>query len=56
MSQTGVFKGINKQVGKGSPVHTVLSKVTKRFPNQGLLNAVFLQFCYSRVDLQELKG
>lgn len=53
MSQSGVFKGVNKQVDKGGPVHIVLSKVIKQFPNQGLSNAVFLQFCYSRIDLQE---
>lgn len=51
MSQTGVFKGVNK----GIPVHTVLAKVIKQFPNQGLLNALFLQFCCFRIDLQESK-
>jgi len=55
VSQTGVFKGVNKQVDEGSPVRIVLSKVIKQFPNQALSSAVFLQFSYSRIDLQERK-
>lgn len=48
MFQTEVFKGVNKQVDKGSPVPIVLQKVVE------LSNAVFLQkFWNFRKDLQE---